>query len=78
MDKYTAQEQAYKNGYAAGKRDAVVHGRWIMGVDIADYEYGVCSVCGYDERNAFPCGYTPKFCPECGARMDLESEATDE
>ena len=49
----------------------VVHAYWIMGVDIADYEYGVCSNCGYDERDAFPCGRTPKFCPECGAIMDL-------
>ena len=48
----------------------VVHGRWIMGVDIADYEYGVCSVCGYEERDAFPCNRTPKYCPECGAKMD--------
>lgn len=49
----------------------VVHGRWIMGVDIADYEYGVCSVCGYEERDAFPCGRTPKYCSECGAKMDV-------
>lgn len=74
MDKYTAQEVAYKNGYEAGKRDAIKHGRWIMGVDEADYLYGECSVCGYVERDAFPCGRTPKFCPECGAKMDRKSE----
>lgn len=48
----------------------VVHGRWIMGVDEADYAYGECSVCGYVERDAFPCGRTPKYCSECGAKMD--------
>ena len=48
----------------------VVHAKWMMGLDIADYEYGVCSACGYYEWHAFPCNYTPKFCPECGATMD--------
>ena len=52
----------------------VRHGEWIMGVDIADYEYGTCSVCGYDERDAFPTGRTPNYCPNCGAKMDGKGE----
>ena len=50
----------------------VVHGRWIMGIDEADYDYGVCSVCGFAEREHFPTLYTPNYCPNCGAKMDGE------
>ena len=48
----------------------VVHGRWIMGVDEGDYEYGTCSVCGYNEYNAFGCCLPHNYCPNCGAKMD--------
>ena len=48
----------------------VKHGRWIMGVDEADYDYGVCSVCGFAEREHIPCLYIPNYCPNCGAKMD--------
>ena len=61
---------AYKN---AADVVEVVHSHWVMGVDEADYEYGVCANCGYVERDAFPCGRTPKYCSECGARMDGET-----
>lgn len=47
----------------------VVYGMWTMCVDEADYEYGVCSVCGYIEGDAFPRGDIPNFCPNCGADM---------
>ena len=48
----------------------VVHGRWIMGVDEGDYEYGTCSMCGYNEYNAFCCLLPHNYCPNCGAKMD--------
>ena len=48
----------------------VVHGRWEMGVDEGDYDYGTCSVCGYDEYNAFCCLLPHNYCPNCGAKMD--------
>ena len=44
-------------------------GFWIMNVDEADYEYGTCSVCGYNERDAFPRGDTPNYCSNCGTQM---------
>ena len=52
----------------------VVHGRWIMGVDEGDYEYGTCSVCGYNEYNAFCCLLPHNYCPNCGAKMDGGNE----
>lgn len=65
MDIYSATEQAYKNGYENGKRDAVVHGRWIP----PEYPnfLSTCSICGSQ-------GLTLKYnyCPICGAKMDGE------
>ena len=48
----------------------VVHGEWEMGLDEGDYEYGTCSVCGYNEYNAFGCLLPHNYCPNCGAKMD--------
>lgn len=61
MDDYTKVEQAYKNGYADGKRDAAKHGRW------GPYSTSmmVCSVC-----NRHTARHRYKYCPHCGARMD--------
>jgi NAD-dependent SIR2 family protein deacetylase len=46
----------------------VVHGRW--------NEYGNCSACGkniYDDIDADMWSrYAPPYCPNCGARMDLQ------
>jgi len=77
MDEYTACEQAYKNGYEQGKKDAVKHGEWKKGKDfpscprvkfISDAYY--CSVC---ENEAFyDTDYGQQlfnFCPNCGADM---------
>ena len=75
MDNYTATEQAYKNGYEQGKKDAVKHGRWaenerIMYDSVREEEVHlftyVCSVCNGEVMN------NTKYCPNCGARMDGE------
>ena len=52
----------------------VVHGKWEMGVDEGDYEYGTCSACGYNEYNAFCCLLPHNYCPNCGADMRGETE----
>ena len=52
----------------------VVHARWEMGLDEGDYEYGTCSVCGYNEYNAFGCCLPHNYCPNCGAKMDGGNE----
>ena len=52
----------------------VVHGEWEMGLDEGDYEYGTCSVCGYNEYNAFGCLLPHNYCPNCGAKMDGGNE----
>lgn len=76
MDKYTAAEQAYKNGYEQGKKDAVKHGRWELysNDDTLGCSY-FCSLCGanYDEE-FFEENMPFRFCPICGAKMDLEGE----
>ena len=52
----------------------VVHGEWEMGLDEGDYDYGTCSVCGYNEYNAFCCLLPHNYCPNCGAKMDGGNE----
>lgn len=69
MDPVKATEIAYKNGYEAGKRDAVKHGRWAhLGGD----EW-CCTNCGWvittEGSWEKP---TEKYCNECGTKMDLE------
>ena len=56
----------------------VVHGRYEMGIDEGDYEYGTCSVCGYNEYNAFGCCLPHNYCPNCGAKMDGRSDIDGE
>ena len=64
MDNYTATELAYKNGYERGKKDAVVHGRWLDN-GIPESVLSRCSECGIMYgSSAF------NYCPNCGAKMD--------
>lgn len=53
----------YAKGYADGKRDAERHGRYITDW-LGDSS---CSVCGEKYLDA-----TKNYCPNCGAKMDLE------
>lgn len=48
--------------------DPVKHGRWI-GIDDYPYETWECDQCGciYEEMPS----WTPNYCPNCGARMDV-------
>lgn len=71
MNNYEATEQAYKNGYEAGKKDAlkkvvvrrtarlywkpVGEGTWNL----------TCSACD----SHLGCREDSKFCPECGAKF---------
>lgn len=87
MNEHDIAEQAYKNGYEAGKRDAVKHGRWV--VYKSDEPYGCkdskedwykCSECGKDalgrcyEDEWYSCPILSDHCPKCGARMDGEDD----
>ena len=67
MDEKDIAETAYKNGYEAGKRDAVKHGRWLpqrlLGIGVVD-----CSECKTLGSPHW------KWCPMCGARMDGEDD----
>ncbi len=75
MNNTDAIEQAYRNGYEDGKRDAVRHGHWIDQKEAKEAErYDMaycCSVCG---RCDWDCTESESFnfCPACGAKMDGE------
>lgn len=71
MKIYEATERAYRNGYEAGKRDAVKHGRWVDHM-VRDWR---CSECGERvPRQVHFDGYCYNdklnYCPNCGAAMD--------
>lgn len=54
--------------------EPVRHGRWlpetVSGYDGVNVVYArPCSECGYEERR-----FVKRYCPNCGAKMDLEVE----
>ena len=50
----------------------VRHGKWID-MDVQSYTWKVrCSVCGHERSMMSTQGEYPKYCEECGARMDEE------
>lgn len=56
------------DGVPAADVEPVRHGRWIDN-GIPESVLSGCSICGYS------CGaYTFNYCPNCGAKMDLEDE----
>ena len=79
MQSHTRPNIAYWEGYSCGVNwgrntivdvptiDAVemVHGRWII---CSDGYYPHCSVCNEEPKH----GEMTSFCPNCGAKMDLE------
>ena len=73
MNEHDITEQAYKNGYEAGKRDARKHGRWAKQVEDGMYWYE-CSVCGGEiPRTRHGYYMFSDFCPNCGADMRLSA-----
>ena len=62
MNNTDAIEQAYRNGYEDGKRDAVKRGTWRLGKSGCMY---FCPFCGFTahprERDEWI------FCPRCGS-----------
>lgn len=76
----------YDAGYADGKRDAVKHGRWEIkwNAEFVDpfgeteeIPSAVCPFCGHEEFYvAYDDGWEKphNYCPNCGAKMDLEEE----
>ena len=61
MNEHDIAEQAYKNGYEDGMRDAVKHGRWVFR---KNWDFFVCAECSHQSSNC------SNYCPNCGARMD--------
>ena len=61
-DCYWATEQAYKNGYEQGKKDAVKHSQWVKSTTYP-IKY-ICPVCGHLKDFKKP------YCEICGTKMD--------
>ena len=65
----TNEKMCYDMGYAQGKQDAVpvVRGEWIPAKDPYDrvycYRHAGCG-CEHNEQSA--------YCPNCGAKMEVE------
>ena len=49
----------------------VVHGRW---VEKEKYTFGIMYDCSLCENRILDNGHTWNYCPNCGAKMDLEEE----
>lgn len=83
LEKRTEGEQkAYAEGYAAGKRDAVRHGRWVIEKKMFPYIYPKwsCSECGEETTETTGWGTKPRYnyCPNCGASMIDEENIENE
>ena len=65
MDKYTATEQAYKNGYERGKNDAAEHERcqYCRAATYTDKPFKVITQRGKEVYVQF------KYCPNCGSKI---------
>lgn len=58
--------------------EPVRHGEWAKDYDCGAIVY-VCSLCGEHYWTEYEHDKKPNYCPNCGARMDLEAEhGTDE
>lgn len=69
MDVRDAIGQAYKNGYEAGMKDAVVHGRWIW----EDFSgIGFLTLCCSECLESEGVSEEHRYCHNCGAKMELE------
>ena len=74
MKVHDATEQAYKNGYEAGKRDARKKGQWVqIGYDKA-MDRITCSCC-LEYFNILDNNTEDfNFCPNCGSDMRGEED----
>lgn len=65
-DRYHTQDEAieaWNTRKPMQEVDPVVHGRWLIN---CDSYYPYCSVCKEES------GHIGNYCPNCGAKMDLE------
>lgn len=60
----------YQKGYGDGKRDAVVHGRWILHPNGG----GTCDQCGRYQTAIWDFDNQQNFCGHCGADMREREE----
>ena len=82
MNIYDATEQAYKNGYQQGKRDAVRHGRWEVRYSSKTKVWWICSL-NHTWKAEIDSRTYGRGCPYCSnvkvllGYNDLESTSPD-
>ena len=52
--------------------EPVVHARWIVEFDDRGWKKHSCSGCGYFRRTDIHVSLNWHYCPNCGAKMDVE------
>lgn len=66
---------AYETGYIEGRADAVKHGKWIYRGNRGRFPACECSVCGNVENADWAIlGDNVNYCPNCGAKMEGDTE----
>ncbi len=74
-DTNTSIRQAFEKGFRIGvKKGASMNrpqGEWIIEIDINNYTYGRCSICGMRQYAG-----QLNFCPNCGADMRERTNVT--
>jgi len=70
MNEHDATEQIYKNGFEDGRKSVLKLGKWKTLYDNMDGKIigWVHEECGMIHFNA------SKYCPDCGAKMSVETE----
>lgn len=79
IDAGCTDKTIYAKGYADGKRDAVVHGRWEAVEDFDGEYHWKCSACGIEWwfEVGGPVENGSHYCPNCGADMrERENDGT--
>ena len=73
IDEAPTLPNEYMRGFEAAKREYKrPHGKWISNCE-AYYDGLNCSVCGEMLPHSDEYEYTTKYCPHCGAKMEVNN-----
>jgi len=78
LDMTDRERTAFYMGYEKGKYDGVPHGKWEMvrhNIGNVDFR---CSVCRKYKYHNGEMREKYKYCPGCGAKMDIELDSSEQ